>query len=334
MGEMMELRSLGTTGIRTSVIGFGAWGIGGPAMVGNTPIGWGAVDDAVSVKAIRKALDCGINFFDTADFYGLGHSEELLGQTIGERKDTVIATKVGHRLNRDGSFGSDYSKEYILRACEESLWRLRRGCIDYYQLHSARLVHLQQGECIEAMELLRKQGKIRFWGISLNTFHPEPEAEFLMERGLGSGFQLVLNVVNQRSISLVRKAHTRGYGVIARMPLQFGLLTGKFSAQTKFPDDDHRSFRLTPAIMERALESLEEVWPLAEKYGISKTSLSLSFCLSFPEVSAVIPGIKTPEQAVMNTAGLVRLSGEDSEKIRDLFKRRLGGLIEMMERQG
>ncbi|RYF78502.1 MAG: aldo/keto reductase, partial [Chitinophagaceae bacterium] len=243
----MNYRKFGTTDLLVSEVGFGAWAIGGGAKVGDTPIGWGDADDESSKKAIAAALDAGINFFDTADFYGLGHSETLLGEELKQQKDVVIATKVGHR-NIEEKIVLDYSKEYILQACESSLKRLNRDVIEYYQLHSARLPQLEQGECIEAMERLKEQGKIRYWGLSLNTFYPSPEADFLIERRLGDGFQLVFNLMNQRASNTIKKAAASGYGVIARMPLQFGLLTGKFSSQSSFAADDHRSFRLTPEI--------------------------------------------------------------------------------------
>src|SRR4029079_11162476 len=201
----MQYRKFGSTDLLVSEIGFGAWAIGGGAMIGNTSIGWGDADDAVSKQAIRTALNAGINFFDTADIYGLGHSEEIIGETIGNDREIVVATKVGN-VARNNQFTIDYSKEYILTACEQSLTRLKRERIDYYQLHSARLDHLQNGECIEAMQELQKQGKIRYWGLSLNTFDPFPEADFLMQYALanarpddlvGRGFQLVLNILNQ-----------------------------------------------------------------------------------------------------------------------------------------
>ncbi|MBE0559083.1 MAG: aldo/keto reductase, partial [Proteobacteria bacterium] len=169
----MDHRTFGATDLDVSLIGFGAWAIGGPAMAGTTPIGWGDVDDHVSEQAIHTALERGVTFFDTADFYGLGHSEEILGRVLGNRPSVVIATKVGHRLQDDGSIALDYSKRHILEACEGSLRRLKRECIDLYQLHSARVSHFEAGECLEALEGLREEGKIRYWGLSLNTFHPE-----------------------------------------------------------------------------------------------------------------------------------------------------------------
>ena len=297
----MDYRQFGKTNLQVSEVGFGAWAIGGAATVGNTPIGWGQTDDATSQKAIHAALDAGINFFDTADFYGLGHSEFLLGDVLQNRKDIVMATKVGHR-NVDETIVLDYSKKYILEACEQSLRRLKRGTIDYYQLHSARLPQLQNGECIEAMEQLKQEGKIRYWGLSLNTFFPEPEADYLLQRSCGDGFQLVFNIINQRAAETIRKAAAKGYAIIARMPLQFGLLTGKFSAASRFEKTDHRSFRLTPDVLQKSLALLEEtVWPLAEEEGLSKESFALQYILSYPEISTVIPGIRTAEQVLSNT---------------------------------
>ena len=188
----MQYRKFGSTDLLVSEIGFGAWAIGGGAMIGKTAIGWGDVDDRVSESAIGAALDAGINFFDTADIYGFGHSEDLLGKIISDKKDIIIATKVGN-VSRKEQFTVDYSKEYILQACENSLHRLKRNSIDFYQLHTARMQHLQQGDCIEAMEMLKQQGKIRYWGLSLNTFDPTPEAEYLVQHKYGNGFQLVLN---------------------------------------------------------------------------------------------------------------------------------------------
>ena len=221
--------------------------------------------DEESKKAIYRSLDLGINFFDTADIYGLGHSEEILGELIGGRKDVIIATKVGN-VARNNQFTVDYTKEYILKACEESLKRLKRNEIDYYQLHTARMEHLEKRECIEAMELLKKQGKIRYWGLSLNTFEPIPEAEYLLKNNWGNGFQLVLNLLNQKALPLLKNAAKKNYGIIARMPLQFGLLTGKFDNGVSFSENDHRKNRLTKEVVDTCAKALEPVWQLCKKY--------------------------------------------------------------------
>lgn len=329
----MEYRKFGNTDLLVSEIGFGAWAIGGGAMIGTTSIGWGDSDDSVSRQAIHASLDAGINFFDTADIYGLGHSEKLLGETIGQNKEVVIATKVGN-VSRNDQFTVDYSKEYILNACEESLRRLQRDVIDYYQLHTARLSHLQQGDCIEAMQLLQQQGKIRYWGLSLNTFDPMPEASFLIEKKSGNGFQLVLNLLNQKALDLFPAAAENGYGIIARMPLQFGLLTGKFDNGASFSNSDHRKNRLTPEIINACSQSLQPVWELCKKYNCSKTQLALSYLLSYQQVSVVIPGIRTEKHVTDNTTGLFNILPEDMQYIESLGKNEFLSIMKMIQLQG
>ena len=329
----MNYRKFGKTDLLVSEVGFGAWAIGGAVKVGDTPIGWGDADDATSKSAIRAAIHAGINFFDTADFYGLGHSEELIGETLKEYKDVFIATKVGHR-NIDDKIVVDYSKKYILEACEASLKRLKRDSIDYYQLHSARLKHLQQGECIEAMEQLKQKGKIRYWGLSLNTFHPQPETDYLMEKKLGDGFQLVFNLINQRALATMKKVTSNDYGIIARMPLQFGLLTGKFSSETKFAIDDHRSFRLTNEILRSSMHILEQkVWPVAREEKLSPTQLALSFILSYPEICTVIPGIRTVQHVQQNTMGL-QLLKESNRLSLERLSQEWESIVQLMEQRG
>jgi aryl-alcohol dehydrogenase-like predicted oxidoreductase len=329
----MEYRKFGNTDLLVSEIGFGAWAIGGGAMIGTTSIGWGDSDDSVSKQAIYASLDAGINFFDTADIYGLGHSEKLLGETIGQNTEVIIATKVGN-VSRNDQFTVDYSKEYILNACEKSLQRLQRDVIDYYQLHTARLPHLQQGNCIEAMQLLQQQGKIRYWGLSLNTFDPLPEASFLIEKKAGSGFQLVLNLLNQKALDLFPAAAENGYGIIARMPLQFGLLTGKFDNGAIFSNNDHRKNRLTASVIDAANKALQPVWDLCANYNCSKTQLAMSYILTYPEVSTIIPGIRTPAQAIQNTTGLFKLLPEHRLLIEEAGKSSFMNVMQLIQQQG
>ncbi|MBV9988837.1 MAG: aldo/keto reductase [Chitinophagaceae bacterium] len=331
----MIYRQFGTTDLRVSEIGFGTWAIGGAASVGGVAIGWGESDDKVSVSAIDAAIHVGINFFDTADFYGLGHAEELLGNTIGNRSDMIIASKVGQKKGDDGKIAIDYSKDYIIKACEASLRRLKRDAIDFHHLHVARMHHLDNGECIEAMLRLQQQGKIRYWGISLITFNPFPEADFFFEHNIGSGFQLVFNIINQKALPILQTAAAKGYGVIARMPLQFGLLTGKIKRDSRFNTDDHRSYRLVPQILDSSLNILEaQVWPLCEKYGTTEAGLALSYILSYPEVSAVIPGIRTPEHVGRNTEQLVTLEAADKMHLQNLYTSHWLPVMDMMEKQG
>ena len=330
----MNYEKFGNTDLIVSKIGFGAWGIGGPAMAGSVPIGWGNVDDNISISALKKSFDLGVTFYDTADFYGLGHSEELIGKVFGNSKEVIIATKVGHRLDENDSIFLDYSYKHIINACEKSLQRLNRDYIDLYQLHSAKLEHLEKGECIKAMEDLQKQGKIRYWGLSLNTFNPFPEAEYLFNNHLGNSFQLVFNILNQRALIIVEKAKLTGFGIIARMPLQFGLLTGKFNKFTKFEKNDHRSFRLNEHIIETTLNELENIWFLTEKYNTNKTGLSLSFIAAINGINTIIPGIKSEIQAVDNCTNLVQLEDDDITLIKNLYNEKFEYIVSLMEKQG
>jgi len=329
----MQYRKFGNTDLVVSEIGFGAWAIGGGAMIGSTAIGWGDADDNVSIKAIHTALDAGINFFDTADIYGLGHSEELLGKTIDNKKEIIIATKVGN-VSRNDQFTVDYSKEYIFGACEASLKRLRREAIDYYQLHSARIHHLQQGECIAALQQLEQQGKIKYWGISLNTFDPLPEADFFIQSKIGNGFQLVLNLLNQKTLPLLKRSAEDGYGVIVRMALQFGLLTGKFDNEVNFSANDHRKNRVTKDVIDASNNALSPVWALCKKYNCSKTQLALSYILSYPQVSTIIAGIRTAEQVQLNTTGLFQLGTDDRSMIEQLGATDFVQVMDLIQKQG
>lgn len=329
----MHYRKFGNTDLLVSEIGFGAWAIGGNAMIGSVAIGWGDADDHESKKAIHRSLDLGINFFDTADIYGLGHSEKLLGGLLGKRKDVIMASKVGN-VARNEQFVTDYSKQHIIAGCEASLKRLKRDAIDYYQLHSARVQHLEKRECIEAMELLQQQGKIRYWGLSLNTFDPEPETALLMKEFAGNGFQLVLNMLNQKALPVMKEAAAKGYGIIARMPLQFGLLTGKFDDELSFPENDHRKNRLTKEVVQKSNEALRPAWQLCQKYGITKTQLALSYILSYPEVSTVIPGIRTAAQAASNTTGIIKLDEADIAFIEHLGSTDFVPILKLIQQQG
>lgn len=299
-------------------------------MAGDVPIGWGKVDDETSKKAIVKAVELGVNFFDTADFYGLGHSEELLGKVFTGKWDNIIlATKVGNTLLDDGSAGINYSKEYILKACEKSLKRLKKDVIDVYQLHSARMRHLQQGECIEAMEQLQQEGKIRYWGISLNTFEPQAEAKFFVEHQIGHTFQIAFSIINQIGLKEVFPlAVENNYGIIARVPLHFGLLSGKFSRDKVFPKNDHRSNRLNPELLNLSLDKLDTVFELAEKRKMDKDNFAMSFILSHDGVSAVIPGIRNERQAMANVKEFAKLSDEDVEFLHSYYESDLELLME------
>src|SRR5712692_8135087 len=166
----MQYRELGRTGIRVSVIGFGAWAIGGPAEASGTPLGWGRTSDDESLAAIRRARDLGITFFDTADSYGFGRSESLLGIVLSRyRQEVVIATKVGVVRTSSGALKKDFSRQHIFHAVDGSLKRLRTDYIELYQVHNPTIEELKQEEIQDAMERLQDAGKIRFWGVSVSA---------------------------------------------------------------------------------------------------------------------------------------------------------------------
>jgi len=330
----MKFRKFGKTNLIVSEVGFGAWAIGGPFTGSDLALGWGKTNDTTSVQALISAVDNGINFIDTADFYGLGHSESLIGQTFGKNEKVLIATKAGHRLDKKGNIFIDYSRDYIIKACEESLKRLKRDWIDFFQLHVAKVSHLSTDSCLEAIELLKKSGKIHYWGVSLNTFHPEPEAEFLFDHKLSDGIQVVFNILNQKSVEIIQTAEELGFGVIARMPLQFGLLSGKFLPGTTFPANDHRSSRMREDILKEFLEILIPVWTKAEQAGFTKLQLALSYILGFSGISTVIPGIRTSKQAKENVNSIRELQKADMLFIKEWYNTNEKKIQELIKKAG
>ena len=161
-----------------------------------------------------------------------------------------------------------------------------------------------------------------------------PEAEYMVKNDMGNGFQLVLNIINQKALPVIKMAAEKGYGIIARMPLQFGLLTGKFDNITGFAPNDHRLNRLTREVIDTSNATLEPVWQLCRKYACTKTQLALSYILSYPAVSTIIPGIRTPEQARLNTEGLFQLDEPDMKMIEDLGNNQLLDVMDLIKRQG
>jgi aryl-alcohol dehydrogenase-like predicted oxidoreductase len=184
------------------------------------------------------------------------------------------------------------------------------------------------------MQQLEQQGKIKYWGISLNTFDPLPEADFFIQNKIGNGFQLVLNLLNQKTLPLLKRSAEDGYGVIVRMALQFGLLTGKFDNGVNFSANDHRKNRLTNDVIDASNKALYPVWELCKKYNCSKTQLALSYILSYPEVSTVIAGIRTAGQVQLNTTGLFQLDSNDRSMIEQLGATDFAQVMDLIQKQG
>jgi len=297
-----------------SEVGFGAWAIGGPAKLGQNTIGWGPVHDSTSLRALQACFDNGINFIDTADVYGWGHSEELIGQAFkGKRDRVIIATKVGNRLDKYGNWIKDFSPQWVTQAVEASLRRLQADYIDVYQLHSPDVDFKYSDAVFEVFEELQQSGKIRFYGVSIG---PVAHGLEISRLNKGSLFQVVYNLLRRElEADLFRVAQEKNIGIIARVPLASGFLTGKFRKGHRFHPEDHRSKRSGEEI-DRTIEKVESLRFL-ENDDRTLSQAALQFCLSHPAVSVCIPGAKTPEQVRMNAAAseLGPLTGSELEQI-------------------
>ncbi|MCI0417285.1 aldo/keto reductase [bacterium] len=312
----MKYRTLGSTGFRVSEIGFGAWAIGGSMDVFGVPVGWSNVSDTESIAAIERAQDLGINFFDTADVYGMGHSEELLGQAL-KGKDCMIATKVGNRIDSTGA-RKDFSEKHIRDSIEGSLRRLNRDAIDLYQLHNPDPNVYKKSEVFSVMNQLKQEGKIRAIGVSISN---PKEGLDLIQNYKPDCLQVLFNVLNQEPArELIPEAEKNGIGIIVRVPLASGLLTGKFRETDHFFSDDNRSNYLTPQRMKEALSKVRRLEELTNKVGLPLAVVSLAFLLYFSGVSCLIPGAKNPRQVEQNaSASGVDLPEEIVQSIREEF---------------
>jgi aryl-alcohol dehydrogenase-like predicted oxidoreductase len=297
----MQYRELGRTGIKVSVIGFGAWAIGGAAEASGAPLGWGRTSDDESLAAIRRARDLGVNFFDTSDSYGFGRSESLLGIVLSRtRQEVVLATKVGVVRSSSGELKKDFSRQHIFHAVDGSLKRLRSDYIDVYQVHNPTIEDLRREEIQEAMEMLQDAGKIRFWGVSVST--PEEGLE-IMQRGWAHVLQVLYNILNQAPArKLFPAAKEKGYGIVVRVPLASGLLTGKFRTDATFAADDIRQNFLTPRRLEEAVARVDEVKSIIGGTARTLAEGALRFVIAEDAVSTTIPGARNARQVEMNVA--------------------------------
>ncbi len=313
----MKYRVLGKTGIRVSEVGFGAWAIGGPVDLFGIPVGWGKVEDRDSAAALQRALELGVNFFDTADVYGSGHSEELIGHCL-EGKECVVATKVGNARTEKGAV-KDFSIPHIRASLEGSLRRLRRDSVDVYQLHNPPPEVWQADEAFALLDQLKSEGKIRARGVSISTIE---EGIHLIQADKADCLQVLLNILNQEPAKeLLPLAEQRGVGVIIRVPIASGLLTGKFNKDHQFPQDDNRRNYLTRKRFEEVIEKVAHLKVLTRNTGLTLLQVALNFLLKFSAVSTVIPGAKTPAQVEQNvSASDAILSEQVFQTIRNEFQ--------------
>jgi aryl-alcohol dehydrogenase-like predicted oxidoreductase len=293
----MIYRKLGRTNLQVSDIGFGAWGIGGKQWLGG--------QDDESVAALRRAIEFGVNLIDTALAYGDGHSEQLVGQVVRESGagKVYVATKVPPK-NRiwpaKGSLDEVYPYDYILQSAEESLRNLKLDTIDLLQLHVWTAAWTPRDEWRRAFEDLRRSGKIRFAGISA-TEHDPDSVLTACETGLIDAIQVIYNIFDQTpERALFPLAQKLDIGILARVPLDEGSLSGHFTETIQFPDGDFRAWYFRD---NRRKETVQHLTPLQRDLGAaSLPDTALRFCLSHPAVSTVIPGMRTRKHVESNTA--------------------------------
>ena len=302
----METRTLGRTGLEATVVGFGALTIGGA---------FGPVDDAVSNQALHAAIDAGINFIDTSDAYGAGHSETVIGTFLKERPDRdriLICTKGGNNMDTGVR---NFTPDYIRGCVEGSLQRLGIDAIDLYLLHNPSLDNLKAGDSFEVMASYQAQGKIKHWGVSVNTI---AECEYTVESGAPAVMQMEYNILEQAPEAVFAKAHAAGIGVIARVPLKRGMLSGRFNTETTFDATDLRGRILSADKMPDLVDKVKQIETASASVGRPLAEIAMRFCISNPHVAVTIPGIRTPEQARSNAAACEPLPAEVFEALRKL----------------
>jgi len=323
----MRYRALGRTGWKVSEISFGAWAIGGA---------WGNVDDGESMAALHAALDAGVNFFDTADVYGDGRSERLLARLRKERKEKFyVTTKAGRRLPQQTLAG--YSRKNLTDFVNRSLKNLNTDTIDLLQLHCPPMEVMYAPEVFGFLDDLVKEGKLRHYGVSVEKVE---EALKAIEFPNVQSIQIIFNIFRQRPAELFfAEAQRRKVGILARVPLASGLLSGKISATSRFARDDHRNFNRHGEAFDRGetfagvdfetgLRAVEQLKKLVPN-GASLAQLALRWILQFPAVTCAIPGAKRPAQVAENAAAsnLKPLAPATMKKIDAIYTKQIKPLV-------
>lgn len=296
----MFTRTLGRSNVPVSALGLGCWAIGGQFWRGDVPVGWGHVDDDESIRAIHRALDLGVTFFDTADIYGCGHSERQVGKALaGKRDQVVVATKFGQTFDEQTKLatGQNVTPEYIRRACEASLKRLNMNVIDLYQLH-VKEVDLARARVVrDTLEELVAAGKIRYYGWSTDD---ASGARVFAEGAHCAAIQQRLNIFEGDAETL-RVCEEHHLASVNRSPLAMGLLTGKFTANTQFPKDDVRSKRFDFEKDEGTqLRQLDAIRTILTQDGRSLAQAALGWLWARSPMTIPIPGFKTIAQVEEN----------------------------------
>jgi len=314
----VNTRILGRTGLRVSEIGFGAWAIGGNAH-GNS---YGPTDDRESIATVQRAVDLGVNFFDTADTYGWGRSEEILGEALEGRRDAVfLATKVGGDFYH-GGVRMNFDPGYIAFALERSLKRLRTDHVDVYQLHNPPAEMMGDPSTYEVFDTLKAEHKIEHYGVSV---HEPMEAMLCLEAVQPEVLQIPFSLFRQEwADDVLQAAAKANVGIIAREPLGNGFLAGKIQSGARFPPGDIRH-HWPPAMIDGRVAAAKRLSVLT---GPNRTSAqaALQFVLAFPEVSVAIPGAKTIPQVEENISASAAppLAAEDVRAARALYAKDFG----------
>ncbi len=317
----MKYRNLGKTGMKISEVSFGAWAIGAD---------WGSVDDKDSLSALHRAIDLGINFIDTADVYGMGRSEKLIARLRKERSEQIyVATKAGRKL--DPHVADKYTPENIRGFIEQSLKNLQVEALDLVQLHCPPTPVFYNPELFDALEGMVKEGLIKNYGVSVEKVE---EALKAIEYPGVKTVQIIFNMFRQRPAELFfREAKARHIGIIVRVPLASGLLTGKMTGDTKFEKNDHRNYNREGAAFDRgetfagvdyekglqAVQALERFKP----EDSTMAQFALKWILMHDAVSCTIPGAKRPTQVEDNcrASDLPDLSGKIMDGVRDTYEK-------------
>ena len=327
----MKYRALGKTGYKVSEVSFGAWAIGGT---------WGDVRDDESIAALHTAVDLGVNFFDTADVYGDGHSEKLLAQLKKDRagEEIIIATKTGRRLPAQTVEG--YTRENLTNFIDRSLRNLETETIDLIQLHCPPTDAYYHPELFGLMDDFVQQGKIKHYGVSVERVE---EALKAIEYENVKTVQIIFNIFRQRPADVFFDlAKKRDIGILARVPLSSGMLTGKMSKDSTFQADDHRNFNrhgesfdvgetFSGVDFETGLAAVEELKKLVPE-GLTMAQFALRWILMHDAITCTIPGAKRPSQEEDNakSADFPPLSDETMKAVEDLYASKIKPLVHQL----
>jgi len=318
----MKKRLFDDTGVSVSEIGLGAWQLGGAE--------WGEVSEEDSLMTLRAAVENGINFFDTADVYGLGRSEELIGKFLKDCPEKIfVATKLG-RFPKPG-WPQNFSLQAFRAHAEGSLRRLGVDALDLIQLHCLPIEVLRQGEVFEWLRQLRQEGKIRHFGVSVESME---EAQISIEQSDLTSLQIIFNIFRQKPIAaLFDQAQAKRVALIVRLPLASGLLSGRYTKDTKFPESDHRTFNrngesfnvgetFAGLPFETGVELTDALKPLVPQ-GMTMAQMSLRWILDYEPVSVVIAGARNAAQAAGNAkaSDLPPLGSELHEKLKAFYEK-------------